>query len=378
MMSDSNSGAKICLVAPFPPPYGGMSIQAEKLLSRLRQQGEVVSLIPTNPKLPKGLGWAQSIPGLRTFIRLIRYIGLLLKSLQKCDVVHHMAASGVSFYLGTVPVSLIAALYGKRFLMNYRGGKAADFLSHHAVLAVPILRLADELIVPSEFLRDVFLRYGFDAEIIPNIADTDLFRFRARERFSPRLIFTRHLEPMYNPECVIRAFARIQKELPDAALGFVGKGSQEHRLKKMVGDLALRNVIFHGFVQPGELSAIYDQYDVFVNSSLVDNFPGSLVEAACCGLPIVTSRAGGIPAMIRDRETGMLAELNSDEQIAECVTELIRNHELASSLASSARLWAEQYSWSNIYPKLLNVYSGRNESDANLPTERKELTGVSR
>ncbi len=355
-----------------------MSIQAEKLLGRLRSETEDVEVVPTNPELPGFFRWAKNIPGLRTFIREIFYVGKLLKAVRRADVVHHMAASGISFYLGTVPVSLICRMYRKRLLLNYRGGKAAEFLAKHGLIAIPLIRMAELLVVPSEFLKDVFSRHGFKAEILPNLADSEMLNFRSRNEISPRLICTRHLEPLYNPECVVRAFAKVQAIYPDAALGMVGSGSQRAYLEELVSKLGLKNVEFYGFVPPEKIGAIYNDYDIFVNASLADNFPGSLVEAACCGLPIVSSKAGGIPYMLRDGETALLTDLNSDQQIAAGVTRLVSDARMAGAMASAARKWAEQYSWSSVYPKLSRFYQAERVELSVSSVLSKDLTDVSR
>jgi glycosyltransferase involved in cell wall biosynthesis len=59
-------------------------------------------------------------------------------------------------------------------------------------------------------------------------------------------------------------------------------------------------------VAPTELPALLDQADVFVNSSIVDNQPVSVLEAFAAGLPVVSTPTGDIANMIRDGETGLL------------------------------------------------------------------------
>jgi glycosyltransferase involved in cell wall biosynthesis len=109
--------------------------------------------------------------------------------------------------------------------------------------------------------------------------------------------------------------------------------------------LELEGVHFKGYVPAAELPALYVAHDIFVNASNADNFPAALVEAACSGLPIVTTAAGGIPDMIRDRENGLLIGLNDHQALAAAFIELVEEPELARRLAWSARAWVEQFSW---------------------------------
>jgi glycosyltransferase involved in cell wall biosynthesis len=217
--------------------------------------------------------------------------------------------------------------------------------------------MAHSVMVPSEFLQRTFKEYGLSAEVVPNIVDTETFPYRSRKTFRPKLIVTRHLEPLYNVECILKAFRIVRNKFRDAELSIAGTGSEEQRLRRLCTEWKVEGVTFHGHVPPAKLAALYAPHDIFVNSSNADNFPGALVEAACSGLPIITTRAGGIPDMIRDYETGILVELDDHEKLAAAVIELTENSELAQRLAQNARCWADQFSWTTTLAALLRQYA---------------------
>jgi glycosyltransferase involved in cell wall biosynthesis len=133
----------------------------------------------------------------------------------------------------------------------------------------------------------------------------------------------------------------------------------------------LRGVNFYGALAYGKLPALYKEHDIYVNASRVDNFPGALVEAACAGLPVVTTRAGGIPEMIRHRENGLLVDIGDDAALANSVLELLHHQDWARQLARTARAWAEQFSWLRVFPELLRCYGFETEpSNSELRSER--------
>src|SRR5437879_13043163 len=90
---------------------------------------------------------------------------------------------------------LAARRFGKRIVLNYHSGEAEDHLARWGRLVHPWLRLADEIVVPSEYLKAVFARHGYRARVVPNIVDTGRLRYRARPPLRPRLLSTRNLEP---------------------------------------------------------------------------------------------------------------------------------------------------------------------------------------
>jgi L-malate glycosyltransferase len=345
----------------MPPPYGGMSVQADRLKKGLVREGIVAEIIATNPAFPRPLRVLERVPGVRTILRELLYLFSLIRILRNPGVVHHFSASYLYFFLHSAPLLLLGKMGPSKVVLNYRGGKAADFLRTWSWAARPLLRQADQIVVPSEFLKQVFQDFGFTATILPNLADTELFPFAEREQFSPRLFVSRNLEPMYDVECVLRAFRQVQARFPEAVLGIVGEGSEGSRLRALVRKWSLDGVTFYGAVNQEDLPFHYQRHDFYINASRVDNFPGALVEASCAGLPVVTTRAGGIPEMIRHRENGLLCDIGDDHALADCVAELLEHQDIARELARNARSWAIRFSWHNVFPLILKCYGIDNE-----------------
>jgi len=339
-----------------------MSVQGEKLRERLASEDFDAAILPTNPALPKPFRVLERVPLLRTILREAQYLISLLQVIRSPGIVHHFCASYLYFFLHSAPLLLLGRWSQSRIVLNYRGGKASDFLRTWGWAAIPLLTRADEIVVPSEFLRRIFEKFGLASTLLPNLADTEQFPFVERERFEPRLLVTRNLEPIYDVECVLRAFQLVQEKLPEAILGIAGGGSEEEKLRALVKSLKLRNVVFFGAMPHEALPSIYRRYDLYVNASRIDNFPGSLVEAGCSGLPIVTTNAGGIPEMIRHGENGMLCNVGEPQALADDVLHILTCQELATQLAQNGRTWSEQFAWRNLRPKLLQCYGLTNEN----------------
>jgi phenylacetate-CoA ligase len=227
-------------------------------------------------------------------------------------------------------------LFGKRMLLNYRSGEAEDHLSRSR-LARRLVRAWDLVIVPSGYLVGIFRQVGLTASAIPNIVDTRLFSFRSRAPLRPVFLSNRNLEPLYNVECTLRAFAMIREVYPDARLDVVGDGSQAGHLRHVASRLGLAGVTFHGKVAPQHMPEFYGRADIYLNSSEIDNMPTSLLEAQACGLPVVTSRAGGIPHIVRHEETGLLVPPNDPRALADAALRVLAEPVLASRMTEQAR-----------------------------------------
>ena len=130
-------------------------------------------------------------------------------------------------------------------------------------------------------------------------------------------------ESHYNIACVLRALALIQKRWPDALLTVAGDGPQREQLRQLARDISLRNVRFVGRVPPEHMPALYDEHDVWLNGSDVDNMPTSILEAYACGLAVASTNPGGIPYIVEDGRTGRLVQCGDAEALAEAALEVL-------------------------------------------------------
>lgn len=348
---------RVLMVAPSLGILGGQAVQAARLLAELRREsGLVVDFLPINPRLPGLLGRLQDIKYVRTILTEIAYCVSLLRRVSACDVLHIFSASYFSFVLAPTPAILIGKLFGKRVLLNYRSGEAADHLARWRRTALPTFRLTDAVVAPSGYLVDVFARFGISARSIFNFVATERFRFRARRPLRPVFLSNRNHEPLYNVACTLRAFALIQAQHADARLVVVGDGSQRNALEQLARELRLHNVDFVGRIEQARMHEWYDAADIYLNSPNIDNMPGSIIEAYAAGLPVVTTDAGGIPYIVRAGETGLMVACDDHTALAQAALGLLADQELATRLTTNAHAECRKYSWAAVREEWLTLY----------------------
>jgi glycosyltransferase involved in cell wall biosynthesis len=223
-------------------------------------------------------------------------------------------------------------------------------------------------VVPSSVLVDVFREFGIGATIVPNIVDPERFQYRERDPLRPRLLSTRNFEALYNVSATIRAFRIVQDRWPDAALTLVGGGAQEPDLRSLANQLELRNVTFAGRVRPDEIAGFYAANDIYVQSPDIDNMPTSVLEAFASGLPVVSTDAGGIPAILTDGRHGLLAPLGDHETMGRQILRLLDGPAFARALARVAHATCHACTWPVLREQWLNVYRSvvRTRTDASV------------
>jgi L-malate glycosyltransferase len=348
---------RIALLAASLDIVGGQEVQANILREQLRHKGYHVDFVPINPMFPTPLKRLRRVPYLRTVINECFYLPSLWR-LRSADVVHVFSASYWSFILAPLPAIVAAKTFGKRVILNYHSGEAEDHLQRWGALVHPWLKLVDEIVVPSEYLRQVFAVYGYAAHVIRNVVDTSRFRFRERRPIRPQLVSTRNLEPIYRVDNTLKAFAILKSRYPDATLTLAGYGSEEQRLRRLAAPFG-GDVGFLGRVEPPAMPAVYDDADIFVNSSVVDNQPLSVLESFAAGLPVVSTATGEIANMVRHGETGLIVPPENPEAMADALIQLLNDPEHALTMAQRARAEVEKYTWSEVGSQWIASYAGQ-------------------
>ena len=346
---------RIALIAPSTENAGGQSVQARAIYDGLRLDGYDVSVIRTDALFPPGLRWARRYPYVRTLMNQLAYVISLLRA-RRADVLHVFSASYWSFLLAPVPAILAGRMFRKRVVLHYHSGEAEDHLSRWGCLVHPWLRRADVIAVPSEYLREVFRHHGYQVCVVPNVVDTSRFQFRVRTPLRPALLSTRNFEAHYRIEDTLRAFAMVKPRYPAASLTVAGSGSQEQRIRELAAALVNGSVHFAGRVEPAQMPSLYDRADIFVNSSVVDNQPVSILEAFAAGLPVISTAVGDVRSFVRDGETGILIPSQKPAAMAEAVAALLDDPGRAAQMAVRAREDVQRYTWSNVRAQWQGVY----------------------
>jgi glycosyltransferase involved in cell wall biosynthesis len=359
MAADNGSSKKrlkVAIVGPSLNYVGGQSVQADLLLRLWQNDPDVeMSFIAVDPPMLPGFAWADRVRGLRTTLREPLYFLNLWRGLRDVDVAHIFSASYWSFLLAPAPASFFAKLRGSKALVHYHSGEARDHMRRFRSGQFVLSRV-DEIVVPSGYLVDVFDEFGLRAISVPNLVDLSQFRYRQRHQLRPHLVCTRGFSRYYSVDVVVRAFAEVRKDYPEALLDLVGNGPLERDIRQLVADLKLDGVNFTGVASRGEIGKYYDQADIFINASWLDNMPVSVIEAFGAGTPVVTTSPECMPYLVEHERTGLLSPVGDEKALAASVIRLLRDPELAQRLAENAHQESYQYRWEVVREQWLKVY----------------------
>lgn len=328
-----------------PCPRNGLPTQGFILAERFRKAG-----FPT-----KILSRAQSSL-LRAFDVVIRGFYLI-----PTHYVVFVNLYGNRAFLYESFVILYARIWKKRIVVFVHSGLFPAFTQRWPRWTKTVLAGSDLLLVPSGFLQEKLNKNGFRVDgTIPNFIDLEEYTFKERSHLEPRFLYIRGFWSVYNPEMAILAFAIIQNRYPNARLTMAGRdGDHSTKCRKLVRDMALRNVHFVGLVKKNELIDLANQHDLHLHTNRSDNMPVSIIEMWACGLPIVGTNVGGMPYLVRNYEDAILVESEDIHAMAEVCFKLLSEPDLAQRLSRNGRLRAEEFSWERVKKTWFYALTGR-------------------
>lgn len=196
----------------------------------------------------------------------------------------------------------------------------------------------------SEAIRDEATQYGLDpakTTIIRPAVDPDVFRPAEQPRMPDgdfRVITTGTVMWRKGYEYALSAVRALLDRGVPVRFDIIGDGDEMQRLLYTIHDLSLtERVACHGRLAPSEVVARLQQSDVFLLSSLSEGISNAALEAMACGLPVVTTRAGGMAEAVTDGVEGFVVPLRDPETMTEALDELWRQPELRRRMGAAGR-----------------------------------------
>jgi glycosyltransferase involved in cell wall biosynthesis len=154
------------------------------------------------------------------------------------------------------------------------------------------------------------------------------------------------LYPRKNVPALLSAFTRVARAVPDTTLHIIGSGLQLRLIRKMARDHPAQERVFvHGEVAREKLPKYFHQATVFCLPSLHETFGLVYLEAMTAGLPVVALNRTAVPELVRNGQTGLLLEQDSETSLADALIRLLMNPEEAEQMGREGQKTAASFSW---------------------------------
>lgn len=265
---------------------------------------------------------------------------------EKLDLLHvhyaipHAAAAILARQVCPIPdVKLVTTLHGTDITLV--GQDPSYFtITRHSI------ERSDVVTCVSNWLRDQTVeRFGISRPIHVIYNSVDAGRFRrlvpkecSRKRYAPKgepiIMHISNFRPVKRVLDVVEVFARVRREMP-AKLLMIGDGplrmpAQEHAQKLGV----MHDTWFLG--RQDEVETFLSLADLFLLPSEHESFGLAALEAMACEVPVIASRAGGLPEVIEDGVSGYLCPVGDVDAMARRALEVLRDEATEKMIENAA------------------------------------------
>jgi len=359
---------KVMMVTPyFYPKRGGLEYYSYNILKRLINDFKVHAIVcTTNHRHKKHEKELYNNLEVYRFPHSFKISNTPINISWKRFLRNIISKTDPNIINGHLPVPYIADIAARvakkkeiPFVLTYHNDltketKILDILSkgYYLFLGNKTLKISDRITTTSRYYTNNSLylkKHLRKVDVVPPGVDLERFNSRIdenylRERHNIKeeklVLFVGQLDKTHRHkglDYLIKAIAEIRKKVKSTRLVVVGDGNLKDYYKVLAKKMSLHDTIFAGFISDEELPYYYRGCDVTVLPSYLssEGFGMVLIEANACGRPVVGTKVGGIPYVIRDRYNGLLAEPKNSEKLAKAILTLIKDDELAKTLGKA-------------------------------------------
>lgn len=294
--------------------------------------------------------------------KFVKFIDMLFKStFFRYNTIHIDTYSSSALYFACL-CAFVGKLRQKKVILNLHGGGLYNLYTANVKkkkLINKLFSFASVIVTPSLYLKTMFGREGFTVEYLPNTIDMEKFPYSPERVSNHKLLWVRAFNATYQPWLAVKTLYELRKKHPDATLTMIGpdKGLLNKTIM-LISELGLtKHVTIAGKVPNNQLAAYYHTHQVFLNTTNTESFGVAVMEAASCGLPIVSTAVGELPYLWQNNENTMLINTFDEKEFASAVYNLFEDTSLYEKIKINARTKAESFSWdvvSKQWKELLN------------------------
>jgi glycosyltransferase involved in cell wall biosynthesis len=349
----------------FPPDIGGPATYVPLIADVLSKKNHDVIVITLSKSIDYKDNHLYKVHRIKRkqnkFLRLLKTIFKIIKAGKDSDVI---LANGL--YLEAVLANIfLRKPIVHKFVGDYAWEKAyirkwtkQDFetfqnSTEHSFKVIILKNIrnyfskkATHIIVPSFYLKKIVKNWGIDEKkisVVYNaIPDIELkennIQLKTNTKYN--LLYVGRLAAWKNVDSLIK----LIYEIPETSLIIVGEGEEENNLKNLTNKLKVENkVYFLGNKEKNYVHSLMKQSSIFILFSSYEGFPHIIIEAMKCGIPIITTNAGGTPEIAKHKVNCLMVEKNNYNQLKQAVNELLSNPELVKILTLNAKETTKEY-----------------------------------
>ena len=333
---------KILLISPTLKGIGGISQHVRDLIKFLKDNGHQVDVLSS-----------ENIPIIP--IKKLKNPSFLISSFFKAkfmknyDIVHaqHPIAALAMKNVSGKKILTIHGIYSEQIKMLH--GKLNSNFSN--IYEKNAFNWADAVTAGSQEAFEYYNKLGSKVSYISNAIDIKSLPAGSDSRYEKQIIFAGRL----SKEKGILTVLEMAKNIPkDTHLLIIGDGPEKKTVEKSIKNN--KNVHYLGYQPKEKTIPLIRGSKLLIQPSLAEGISATLLEAMACKTPVITTNLGGNIELFENNKTGILIEPKNSEELLKTIISLLNDPVKLKEISNSAFDHVQQYDWSNIGKKYLNLY----------------------
>jgi len=236
--------------------------------------------------------------------------------------------------------------YRQRPFWRYVLSKTSDYYLASAEHSLGLLR---ELGIPEH--KSDYLHHG---------VNTEIFKPADENRKGDTLLFLSRIEPRKGLTTLIEAMSLVKTKLTLLIAGQAGDAEYFSKVMDLVekeNSRGCHKIEYVGVPDDKEKVRLFQSASVFVLPSIYEDYGIVNLEALSCATPVIATRVGGVPEIVKDGENGFLVKPGDSEELASAIDRLMGNSELRRKMGEEGRkIVLNDFSWGKIIERLEEIY----------------------
>jgi glycosyltransferase involved in cell wall biosynthesis len=371
----------------YPPDIGGPATYSRLIAGEFIKRNIDVSIVCYSDKKNEEMDRNDNFKIVRVarknsaLFRYFVYFWNLFRLAKNCDIVYAQGPLGAG-----LPALVVAKILRKKFIIKIVGDYAweqgvnqfgiKDLIEEFQKkkydsrterirkIQKLVVRKADRIITPSEFLKKIVKGWGAKEEkiIVVYNAGPEIGKIAGT---APKtglegdiLVSAARLEPWKGMVALIEIMPELLQKNPNFRLFIVGDGPLTKDLKSKIQNLNLEDkVVLAGRVPHDELMSYFKISMIFVLNTGYEGLPHIALEAMACGLPVVTTNVCGNPEVVRNNYNGILVEYNDKEQLKNAIMKIWENRNLREEFIENGKEALKKFTREEMINNTIKVLS---------------------
>lgn len=352
---------KVAMVAPVPPPYGGIGNWVLLLDEYVKNRNDIRFVHINTAPVSRGLDgrslWDRVATQGFIMFRLRKELEKAIKGKQ-VDVVH-ITTSGQMAIIRDIAMLKTAKKYGIPSIYHIHFGRIPEIASNNSrewKLIHKAMKISDQVIAIDHKTEKAIHDFAPEVNVcyVPNPFDMDKVSDIRKDGLRKVVIFIGWVVKTKGIEELLQAWERVHTRFNDWMLKIVGPYSEDY-LTYLKAKYSQAQVVFEGEKKHDDALSMLSQASIFTLPSYTEGFPNAVLEAMAFEKPIIATDVGAIPDMLQG--CGMVIQKENVDALENALVKLLEDEELCESLGKAAKQKIKQeYSLERVFNKYMDIW----------------------